>query len=156
MILGALAATATFLAGCSGDKDSNAAGAGSTADANPRITVDSAAPAIENPGTLVCDTETAGMLIITNYRTPDEQHPFGQGITIGLSEGNPPSVFQVTIQGSNLNISFQPGAPGNEATVTQDGKTYTIRGKGADVLADRQADPSNWPTKAFDITVTCP
>jgi lipoprotein LpqH len=50
-------------------------------------------------------------------------------------------------------LSFTEGVPGNTATATKDGNTYTITGTASGVT---EANPAEQITKPFDIKVTCP
>lgn len=75
------------------------------------------------------------------------------GIIVGL-EPDASVVHNVglgTVDG--VVMSFTEGVPGNTATATKDGNTYTINGTASGVT---EANPAEQITKPFDIKVTCP
>lgn len=98
-------------------------------------------------GTVVCTTMGGNVNIAIGEATT--------GIAAVLGGGDPPS--SVTSVGlGNVNgvvLGYAQGAPGGEASVEADGKTYTIKGKATGV---DMANPMSPVTKPFEIVVTCP
>lgn len=78
------------------------------------------------------------------------------GLSAVLGTGDSPEVQAVGMGSTETGeaLAYAPGVPGNEATATRDGDTYTVSGT---LIAADMNDPMVGPQeKSFELKVTCP
>ncbi|GAB3649259.1 lipoprotein LpqH [Corynebacterium nasicanis] len=158
-VLTLTAAAATLLAGGLGltaCSDSDSAAAGDVAVATDgsgewSATVDGTA--IEMADASVVCAEQGDTVSLTIASTSGNQ---ATGLSAVLGAGETPEVQAVGLGSTETgeSLAYAPGVPGNEATATRDGDTYTITGT---VSAVDMNNPLAGPQdKAFEMQVTCP
>lgn len=152
--VGGAAAAAVVVSGCSSDAHSGAGSAAAVPEyagpgANPKVVVDGRQYTFDSK--LRCDT-VDGTITLTQFRLGDAQYPHGYGFTVGMREGDPLTVGQVTVADATVLFAAQPGL--NPVGATRSGKTYTLSGQITDILAT--SDLMEPVTKPFEIEVTCP
>jgi len=113
--------------------------------------VDGAAIEIED-ATVVC-AEQGGNLSLTVASTTTGD---ATGLSAVLTTGDNPEVQAVGMGSTETGeaLAYAQGVPGNEATATKDGDTYTITGT---LTAADMNNPMAGPQeKSFELEVTCP
>lgn len=129
--------TSTAAATTSVAATTSAAAAGTGA----KVTIDGQAKQVDGP--VVCST-TDGKFSIA----------IGEVIT-GVIVGLEPDASKVRVVGlgdvNGVVLNFTDGVPGDTATATKDGNTYTIKG-----TASGSDSAGNQVSKPFEVVATCP
>ena len=95
-------------------------------------------------GTVVCSTTDGKFSIAVG--------DLGTGFIVGLEpDGSVVHNIGLPIMDNGVVLSYTEGVPGNEATASKDGNTYTITG-----TATGTDNANAQVSKPFDIEVTCP
>lgn len=78
------------------------------------------------------------------------------GLSAVLGTGDSPEVQAVGMGSTETGeaLAYAPGVPGNEATATRDGDTYTV--SGTLIAADMNNPMAGPQEKSFELEVTCP
>lgn len=135
------------LSACS-DDSSNAGNATVDTGGKASVTVDG--QPVNTADQVVACTESAGKFVIA----VGDATAGASAIGATLTTGDNPEVETVGLGSVNgQTLGYAKGAPGGDATVVKDGKSYTITGHATGI---DMANPTAPSKKAFEIKVTCP
>lgn len=147
-------------AGCSKSADSSTSSSSaisSAAPSSPSAAKSDAADSADGPAQLTVDGQPANVAGAVVCSTTDGTFSIavgdlGTGYIVGLEpDGSVVHNVGLPIMDNGLVLAYTEGVPGNEATATKDGNTYTITGT---VTGTDNANTQ--VSKPFEIVATCP
>ncbi len=144
--------------GCSTSDRASTAATSSASDTSSSPAAPTSADAAQaGPATLTIDGQPANAAGAVVCSTTDGKFSIavgdlGTGFIVGLEpDGSVVHNVGLPIMDNGLVLSYTEGVPGNEASASKDGSTYTVTGTATGT------DNANAPiSKPFEIEVTCP
>ncbi|CAM3204885.1 hypothetical protein BST27_28325 [Mycobacterium intermedium] len=146
---------ASILVGCSSGgggghaASPSSAGGGDGKEKTTKVEVGGAPLAGVDPASVTC-VKQGGKINIGSGTNNGQQ-----ALAVVMTDGNPPTVdsLAMVVDGNALSVANSMGQNVGEATVSVEGKTYTITGKAQG--ADLKNPMAGMITKDFNIKVSC-